>query len=459
MDANNIKAVYFVGIGGIGMSAIARYFLHRGLTVGGYDRTPSKLTRRLEEEGAHIHYEENIGLIPIECLDPDSCLVVYTPAIPAEHAELQYFQRNGFDLQKRAQVLGTLTQTMKGLCVAGTHGKTTTSSMAAHLLHQSSIDCNAFLGGITKNYGTNYILSPDSEYVVIEADEFDRSFHWLTPWATVITATDADHLDIYGTEEAYLESFRHYTSLIRPDGYLIVHTGLKLKPAPQKGVTTYTYSRGEGDFHAENVKIGNGEITFDLVSPLGNITGINLGVPVSVNIENGIAAMALAQLAGATEEEIRRGMASFSGVDRRFDFHVRTPKMVYLSDYAHHPEEIRQSILSVKQLYEGRHIKVMFQPHLYSRTRDFYQEFADALSLVDDVTIVELYPAREQPIPGITSEIIYDRLRPGIQKELIRKDEILDVVRRGGFDVLVTLGAGDIDDYAKQITEILTKKG
>ncbi len=459
MDANNIKAVYFVGIGGIGMSAIARYFLHRGLTVGGYDRTPSELTRRLEEEGAHIHYEENIGLIPIECLDPDSCLVVYTPAIPAEHAELQYFQRNGFDLQKRAQVLGTLTQTMKGLCVAGTHGKTTTSSMAAHLLHQSSIDCNAFLGGITKNYGTNYILSPDSEYVVIEADEFDRSFHWLTPWATVITATDADHLDIYGTEEAYLESFRHYTSLIRPDGYLIVHTGLKLKPAPQKGVTTYTYSRGEGDFHAENVKIGNGEITFDLVSPLGNITGINLGVPVSVNIENGIAAMALAQLAGATEEEIRRGMASFSGVDRRFDFHVRTPKMVYLSDYAHHPEEIRQSILSVKQLYEGRHIKVMFQPHLYSRTRDFYQEFADALSLVDDVTIVELYPAREQPIPGITSEIIYDRLRPGIQKELIRKDEILDVVHRGGFDVLVTLGAGDIDDYAKQITEILTKKG
>lgn len=458
MEANNIKAVYFVGIGGIGMSAIARYFLHRGLVVGGYDRTPSELTHRLEEEGAHIHYEENIGLIPVECLDPDTCLVVYTPAIPAEHAELQYFQRNGFDLQKRAQVLGTLTQTMKGLCVAGTHGKTTTSSMAAHLLHQSHVDCNAFLGGITKNYGTNYILSPDSEFVVIEADEFDRSFHWLTPWATVITATDADHLDIYGTEEAYLDSFRHYTSLIRPDGYLIVHTGLKLQPDTQDEVTTYTYSRDEGDFHAENIKIGNGEITFDLVSPLGNIHSINLGVPVSVNIENGIGAMALAQLAGVTEEEIRRGMASFSGVDRRFDFHVRTPEVVYLSDYAHHPEEIRQSILSVKQLYEGRHIKVMFQPHLYSRTRDFYREFADALSLVDDVTIVELYPAREQPIPGITSEVIFNRLRPGIQKELIRKDEILDVVRRGGFDVLVTLGAGDIDDYANEITRILKKK-
>lgn len=458
MDATQIKAVYFIGIGGIGMSAIARYFLHRGLVVGGYDRTPSELTQRLSEEGAHIHYEENIGLIPTECLDPDTCLVVYTPAIPAEHAELQYFQRNGFDLEKRAQVLGTLTQTMKGLCVAGTHGKTTTSSMAAHLLHQSHVDCNAFLGGITKNYGTNYILSPKSNYVVIEADEFDRSFHWLTPWATVITSTDADHLDIYGTEEAYLESFRHYTSLIRPDGYLIMHTGLKMKPDTQKGVTTYTYSRDAGDFHAENVKIGNGEITFDLVSPLGNIKGVNLGVPVSVNIENGIAAMALAQLAGADEEEIRRGMSTFSGVDRRFDFHVRTPQMVYLSDYAHHPEEIRQSILSVRQLYEGRHVKVIFQPHLYSRTRDFYQEFADALSLLDDVTIVDIYPAREQPIPGITSQIIFDRLRPGIQKELISKEQIPDVVRRGGFDVLVTLGAGDIEDYANEITQILSQK-
>ena len=455
MDAHQIKAVYFVGIGGIGMSAIARYFLNQGLVVGGYDRTPSPLTRHLEEEGAHIHYEENIGLIPIECLDPDSCLVVYTPAIPAEHAELQYFQRNGFDLQKRAQVLGTLTKSMKGLCVAGTHGKTTTSSMAAHLLHQSHVGCNAFLGGITKNYGTNYILNKESQYVVIEADEFDRSFHWLQPWATVITATDADHLDIYGTEEAYLESFSHYTSLIRPDGYLILHAGLKMKPACQTGVTLYTYSQTIGDFHAENVRIGNGEICFDLVSPLGNIRDINLGVPVTVNIENGIAAMALAQIAGATEEEIRQGMTSFSGVDRRFDFHLRTPEMVYLSDYAHHPEEIRQSILSVKQLYEGRHIKVIFQPHLYSRTRDFYREFADALSQLDDVCIVDIYPAREEPIPGITSEIIYDRLRPGIHKELIHKEQILDVVSRADFDVLVTLGAGDIDDYANQITEIL----
>ncbi|MBP5380311.1 MAG: UDP-N-acetylmuramate--L-alanine ligase [Bacteroidaceae bacterium] len=458
MDAKNIKAVYFVGIGGIGMSAIARYFLHSGLLVAGYDKTPSDLTRRLIEEGAQIHYEDNISLIPEACKQPDTCLVVYTPAIPAEHSELQYFHNNGFEMQKRAQVLGTLTRSLRGLCVAGTHGKTTTSSMAAHLLHQSHVDCNAFLGGITKNYGTNYILSKKSPYVVIEADEFDRSFHWLTPWATVITATDADHLDIYGTEEAYLESFRHYTSLILPDGYLILHTGLKMKPDTQKGVTSYTYSRDEGDFHAEHVRIGNGEIVFDLVSPLGNIADINLGVPVCVNIENGIAAMALAQLAGVSAEEIRQGMATFKGVDRRFDFHIRTNKMVYLSDYAHHPAEIRQSILSVKQLYEGKRIKAIFQPHLYTRTRDFYKEFADALSLLDDVTIVDIYPAREKPIPGVTNQLIYDNLREGIKKEMCHKEDITDIVRRGGFDVLVTLGAGDIEDYAEEITKILSNE-
>ncbi len=450
----DIKAVYFVGIGGIGMSAIARYFLHQGLTVGGYDRTASDLTRKLEEEGAQIHYEENIEMIPAKCRIKENTLVIYTPAIPAEHQELVYFRSEGFEIQKRAQVLGTLTRAHKGLCVAGTHGKTTTSSMAAHLLHQSSIDCNAFLGGITKNYGTNYILSKNSDYVVIEADEFDRSFHWLSPFATVITSTDADHLDIYGTEEAYLESFAHYTSLIVEGGYLIVHTGLKMKPRTGNGVTTYTYSRETGDFHAENVKIGNGEITFDLVSPLGNIKGIQLGVPVAVNIENGIAAMALAQIAGVSEEEIRTAMLSFRGVDRRFDFRIKTDKMVYLSDYAHHPEEIRQSILSIKQLYEGRRIKAIFQPHLYTRTRDFYKDFASALSLLDDVAIVDIYPAREKPIPGVTSAIIYDNLTCA-KREMISKNEIIDTVRNGGFDVLVTLGAGDIEDYAEEITKVL----
>lgn len=450
-----MQAVYFIGIGGIGMSAIARYFLNSGVFVGGYDKTPSALTETLEKEGAVIHYEDNISLIPQECLHKDDCLVVYTPAIPGTHSELNYFKDNGYDMQKRAQVLGTLTRSLKGLCAAGTHGKTTTSSIAAHILHQSHIGCNAFLGGITKNYGTNYILSKDSPYVVIEADEFDRSFHWLTPWATVITSTDADHLDIYGTEEAYLESFRKYTSLIIPGGCLILHTGLKLQPAPQDGVRTYTYSREEGDFHAKNINIGNGRITFDLVSPIENIPNIELGVPVAINIDNGIAAMALAQIAGATAEEIRNAMLSFGGVDRRFDFHVRREDMVYISDYAHHPEEIRQSILSIKQLYNDRRIKAIFQPHLYSRTQDFYKEFADALSLLDDVVLLDIYPAREEPIPGVTSKLIYDNLRPGIRKTMCRKQDILDCVREKDFDVLVTLGAGDIENYAKEIADIL----
>ena len=452
-----MKAVYFIGIGGIGMSAIARYFLNQGITVGGYDRTPSSLTRALEAEGAQIHYTDDISLIPTPCRDKAETLVIYTPAIPTDHSELQYFRSNGYDLQKRAQVLGTLTRTLKGLCVAGTHGKTTTSSMAAHILHQSHIDCNAFLGGITKNYGTNYILSKDSPYVVIEADEFDRSFHWLTPWASVITSTDADHLDIYDTEQAYLESFSKYSSLIQPQGFLVMHTGLKMRPDTQPGVTTYTYSRNEGQFHADNIKIGDGRITFDLISPLGDIPHIELGVPVAINIENGIAAMALAQIAGATPDEIRQGMLTFSGVDRRFDFHIRRSDMAYLSDYAHHPAEIRQSILSIKQLYQGRRIRAIFQPHLYTRTRDFYSQFADALSLLDDVVIMDIYPAREQPIPGVSSDLIYDNLRPGIRKQKCNKEQLLDIVRQKDYDVLVTLGAGDIEDYAPQITDILNR--
>lgn len=450
-----MQAVYFIGIGGIGMSAIARYFLNIGIFVGGYDKTPSALTEALEQEGAIIHYEDDVQLIPAECLEKDNCLVVYTPAIPASHKEWNFFKEKGFNIQKRAQVLGTLTHSLKGLCAAGTHGKTTTSSMLAHILHQSHIGCNAFLGGITKNYGTNYLLSKDSPYVVIEADEFDRSFHWLTPWATVITSTDADHLDIYGTEEAYLESFSKYTSLIQPGGVLVLHTGLKMIPKTTKGVTTYYYSRTEGDFHAENIKIGNGRITFDLISPIENIKDIELGVPVGINIDNGIGAMALAQIAGASSKEIRKAMLSFGGVDRRFDFHVRKDDMVYISDYAHHPEEIRQSILSIRELYEGRRIKAIFQPHLYSRTKDFYQEFADALSLLDDVVLMDIYPAREEPIPGITSNLIYDNLRPGISKQIIHKDDLISCVKAKNYDVLVTLGAGDIENYATEITNIL----
>ena len=432
MNINDIKSVYFVGIGGIGMSAIARYFLSKGIFVAGYDKTPSNLTEELQKEGAEIHYEEDEALIPECCKDKDTTLVIYTPAIPSDHKELVYFEQNGFDIEKRAQVLGALTRAYKGLCVAGTHGKTTTSTMAAHLLHQSKVDCNAFLGGISKNYKTNYILSDKSEYVVIEADEFDRSFHHLTPFISVITATDPDHLDIYGTKNAYLESFTKYTSLIQPGGALILHKGLEMKPALQDGVRLYEYSRDEGDFHAENIRIGNGEIFFDFISPFGNIKDIQLGVPVSINIENGIAAMALAQMSGVSNEEIKAGMLSFGGVDRRFDFKIKNDKIVFLSDYAHHPAEIKQSALSIKELYKNRKVTALFQPHLYTRTRDFYKDFASSLSLLDEVILVDIYPAREQPIPGVTSELIYNNLRPGIKKQMCHRDEIIDIIKRVG---------------------------
>ncbi|MCR4614224.1 MAG: UDP-N-acetylmuramate--L-alanine ligase [Bacteroidaceae bacterium] len=458
LNKENIQSVYFIGAGGIGMSALLRYFLAKGLQVGGYDKTPSPLTERLIDEGAQIHFEESVERIPACFREKETTLVVYTPAIPAEHAELQYFLQNGFEVMKRAQVLGLLTDQLRGLCVAGTHGKTTTSTMAAHILHQSHIGCNAFLGGISKNYGTNYLLSDQSSYVVIEADEFDRSFHWLHPWATVITATDPDHLDIYGTKEAYLESFAHYTSLIRPGGSLIQHTDLEMQPRVQTGVNVYSYSRDKGDFHAENVRIGGGEIVFDFVSPNGVVRDVQLGVPVSINIDNGIAAMALAQLAGATDEELREGMRTFAGVDRRFDFKVKTPRMVFLSDYGHHPKEIEQSVRSIRELYADKHIAAIFQPHLYTRTRDFYREFADALSLLDEVYLCDIYPAREQPIPGVTSQLIYDNLRPGIVKHLVGKEQLPDIARTGTFDVLISLGAGDIEDYVPELTRILSER-
>ena len=423
MDVNTLKSVYFIGAGGIGMSALVRYFLSKGKKVGGYDRTPSELTEKLIEEGAAIHYEESTELITDAFRDPATTLVVYTPAVPDTHKEFTYFRENGFEIHKRSQVLGMLTHAGKGLCVAGTHGKTTTSTMTAHLLHQSHVGCNAFLGGISKNYGTNLLLSDSSEYMVIEADEFDRSFHWLSPYISVITATDPDHLDIYGTKEAYLESFRKYTSLIQPGGALIVRKGIELQPALQNGVKLYTYSQEEGDFHAENIRIGNGEIFFDYVSPLGDIP-----------------------------------MASFRGVDRRFDFKIKNDKVVFLSDYAHHPSEIKQSILSMRALYRDKKLTAVFQPHLYTRTRDFYKDFADSLSLLDEVILVDIYPAREQPIPGVTSKLIYDHLRPGIEKSMCKKEEILDVLSKKDIEVLITLGAGDIDNYVPLICGLLNKK-
>ena len=457
MNINDIKSVYFVGAGGIGMSAIARYFLNKGLVVGGYDKTPSDLTRQLEKEGMLIHYEEDVNQIPQACKNKQECLVIYTPAIPAEHQELCYFQKNGFEIQKRAQVLGTLTKAHKGLCVAGTHGKTTTSTMCAHIMHQSHLDCNAFLGGISKNYGTNYILS-DSDYVVIEADEFDRSFHWLRPWMSVITSTDPDHLDIYGTKEAYLESFRHYSELIQPGGALIIHRGLEMKENIQSGVRRYDYSLNEGDFHAENIRIENGEISFDFISPIESIKDVNLGQPIPINIENGIAAMAMAQLNGCTAEELKHGMQTYGGVDRRFDFKIKTDKLVFLSDYAHHPKEIYQSARSIRELYKDKHITAIFQPHLYTRTRDFYKDFADALSQLDEVILTEIYPARELPIEGVTSKLIYDNLKPGVKKEMIHKADVLNFVKSHSFEVLIVLGAGDLDNQVPEIAKLLNNK-
>jgi UDP-N-acetylmuramate--alanine ligase len=431
--------------------------MSKGLVVAGYDKTPSELTCQLEKEGMLIHYEESVDAIPQACRMPASTLVIYTPAIPAEHQELVWFREQGFEIQKRAQVLGTLTRTHKGLCFAGTHGKTTTSTMCAHIMHQSHLDCNAFLGGISKNYGTNYILSK-SDYVVIEADEFDRSFHWLRPWMSVITATDPDHLDIYGTKEAYLESFRHYTELIQPGGALIIHRDLEMQEALADGVRRYDYAFDKGDFHAENIKIDNGEITFDFISPIENVSNIELGQPVPINIENAIGAMAMAQLAGCTAEELRYGMKTYGGVDRRFDFKIKNDKQVFLSDYAHHPKEIFHSARSIRELYRDRKITAIFQPHLYTRTRDFYKEFAEALSQLDEVILTEIYPARELPIEGVTSKLIYDNLAPGVKKQMIQKDDVLDFIKGRDFDVLIVLGAGDLDNYVPQITKILNNK-
>ena len=460
MDINNITAVYFVGAGGIGMSALIRYFLSKWKKVAGYDKTPSGLTEQLNYEGAVIHYEDNVDLIPDDFTDPAKTLVVYTPAVPEAHSELCYFRGNGFEVMKRARVLGEITNCNRGLCVAGTHGKTTTSSMVAHLLKQSHVDCNAFLGGILKNYDSNLMLSAKSDLTVIEADEFDRSFHWLRPYMAVITAADPDHLDIYGTPEAYRESFEHFTSLIRPDGCLIMKKGIDVTPRLQEGVTLYTYSATEGgDFHAENIRIGGGEIFFDFVGPDVRIPDIQLGVPVKVNIENGVAAIALAWLNGATPEEIKHGMATFAGPRRRFDFHLKKDNIVLIDDYAHHPAELKASILSVKELYAGRKVTGIFQPHLYTRTRDFAADFAASLSLLDELILLDIYPAREEPIPGVTSQIIFDAVTTP-DKRLIRKEELLDVVsaEAGRLDVVLMVGAGNIELLVEPVKQILDKK-
>ncbi len=458
---NNKKTnIYFVGAGGIGMAALERYFLSRGCKVAGYDRTPTALTKALEDEGVEIVYDDDVNLIPEDFKNPDTTLIVYTPAIPNDHKGLNFFHNGGFEILKRAAVLGMITRGSKGLCFAGTHGKTTTSSMAAHILNNCEVGCNAFLGGILRNYNSNLLLSETSPYSVIEADEYDRSFHQLTPYIAVITSTDPDHLDIYGTEEAYLESFAHFTELIREDGALVIHEGLKMTPRVVPGVKIYTYSRDNGDFHAQNIRRGNGTITFDFVAYDGSIIkDIQLGVPVEINIENAIASLAGCFLTGDMQAtKAAEAMASFMGPKRRFEFWLKEPGengRAIIDDYAHHPDELTASINSVKSLYPNRRITVAFQPHLYSRTRDFAPEFAKALSLADEVILLDIYPARELPIQGITSKIIFDDINCK-NKYLINKENLIDTIKNYTFEILLTVGAGDICNYLPQICNIVT---
>ncbi len=445
----NLRRVYFIGAGGIGMAALERYYMSRGMAVAGYDRTSTPLTRELEREGVAISYDDSVdAAVPAEFRIPDpSTLVVYTPAVPHDSEVMTFFREGDFNLVKRAKALGHITEGTKALCFSGTHGKTTTSSMAAHILQSTGRGGNAFLGGILLGYNSNLILSATSPYSVVEADEYDRSFHQLRPYIAVVTATDPDHLDIYGNEEAYLESFSHFTELIRPDGSLLIHTGLKFTPRPPESVKTYTYSRHEGDFHAENIRRGDGRITFDFVYPGGVLRDISLGVPVDINIDNAVAALAACTLTGDLDmEAARKAVASYPGVERRFQCHLRQSGpngKVVIDDYAHHPDEVASSIASVRALYPGRHLTVAFQPHLYSRTRDFAPEFARALSQADAVVLADIYPAREEPIPGVTSQIIFDRITTA-DKTMICKEDFVVTMKNRNFDILLTLGAGDL---------------
>lgn len=457
-----MNKIYFVGAGGIGMAALERYFLAQGCEVAGYDRTPTELTDQLQTEGVKIVFDDSAEAIDPSFRNPSETLVVYTPAIPDDHDGLRWFREHGFKVVKRAALLGEITRRSKSLCFAGTHGKTTTSSMAAHILTTAAVGCNAFLGGILRNYNSNCLLDSDSPYSVIEADEYDRSFHHLHPTIAVVTATDPDHLDIYGTEEAYLESFAHFTSLIVPDGKLVIHTGLKLQPDVKPGVTIYTYSRDEGDFHAETIRRRDGLIMFDLVTPEMTIKDISLGVPVEINIENAVAAAAATWLTGdVTPDDIRQALSTFMGPKRRFEFHLKEAGptgRVIIDDYAHHPDEVRAAIESVKALYPGRRLTVAFQPHLYSRTRDFAAEFADALSAADEVILIDIYPAREQPIPGVTSQIILDDIKCD-KKTLIALNRLTDTIKNRNFEILLTLGAGDINTVLDDIVDAVTNRG
>ena len=459
---NSQNKVYFIGIGGIGMSAIARYYLSKGYLVGGYDLTPSPLTEELAREGASIHYQDDVALIP-ECFRSPETLVVYTPAIPKNHSELVYFSTNGFRVLKRSEILGEITKIERGLCVAGTHGKTTTSTLLAHLLRQSHVDCNAFLGGISNNYHTNLLLSDESNLAVIEADEFDRSFHRLHPYMSIITSADPDHLDIYGTAEAYRESFEHFTSLIPSGGCLVMKAGVLVTPRLQEGVKLYIYdTEREADFYADNIEIRDARLFFDWHYPaLGaqpaGVLQVELGVPLRINVDNATAAMALAYLNGVTLEELAEGLASFRGVQRRFDRTI-LPQHVLIDDYAHHPVELAASIKSVRALYPEKRILGVFQPHLYSRTQDFYREFAESLDALDEVILLDIYPARELPIPGVTSAMIAGEMSKPVH--ICSKAELLPYLeaQQELAEIILMVGAGDIDRLVRPVIEYLKTK-
>ena len=454
---NCVDTYYFLGIGGIGMSALARYFAAKGFRVLGYDRTPSPLTQAIEAEGIEVRYDDSLE--SVKGLDLARTVVVRTPAVPEDFAVFVWLKEQGFQILKRAEVLGLVTRSARALCVAGTHGKTTTSTMLAHILHGSHVGTNAFLGGIANNYGTNLLLDDKSDLVVVEADEFDRSFHHLTPHISVITSMDPDHLDIYGTEEAYRESFAKYASLVQDT--LVVKKGLALN-AGSLQAKVYTYAVGEkADFYADNVRVKDGEIWFDFYTPSGKVADIQLGVPVWVNIENGVAAMAVAWLMGATEEELREGMRSFMGVYRRFNIHLNTPQVAYVDDYAHHPMELKATIESVRRLYPERHVIGVFQPHLYSRTRDFAEGFAEVLSELDEVALLPIYPAREEPIAGVTSEWLMEKISakralvmPTILAKYLR-ERVKGCIAQGKDCVVITMGAGDIDRQVEDIKKSL----
>lgn len=460
-----MEKIYFVGAGGIGMANLVRYYLRHGAHVAGYDRSPSELTQHLEHEGARLTFIDNDEEIPEEFRDPSDTLVVYTPAVPECNRVLSYFRRNGFEVIKRAALLGKITEKSDAICVAGSHGKTTTSSMVANILRDTSAGCTAFLGGVLRNIDSNLVLNEKSHISVVEADEYDRSFHRLTPWIAVVTSTDPDHLDIYGDEQHYLEAFSKFTSLIREGGTLLMHTGLKMRPDVKPGVRIMTYSGGaEGDWHAEEIKFGDGRISFTLVGPEGlHIENVSPGVPVEINIDNAVAAAAAALTAGATPDEVRRGLTGFKGAKRRFELWLDGTEndngTVLIDDYAHSPNEIRASIASVRKLYPDKKLTVIFQPHLYTRTRDFAPEFADALSGADQVIMPEIYPARELPIEGISTHTILDAVNCKEKTYCERKD-LLNLIKNSNFEVLMTLGAADIDRLLPDIQkELLLKHG